>query len=496
MTAIETFVTDVINDNLWKVIPFLLIAAGVYFGARTVIVQLRMIPEMFKAVVERPGGKGADRDKDAEGISAFKAFTISAASRVGTGNVAGVAVAITLGGPGAVFWMWMIAIIGGATSFVESTLAQLWKTRDSDGTYHGGPAYYMTRGMNARWLAVIFAVAISITYGFVYNAIQTNSIVEAVGGSLDSDSMALKVIVGVVLALVTAAIIFGGVRRIANVTQIVVPFMAVAYLIVGVLVVAINLEEVPGMIADIVGHALGFREIAGAAVGAAFMNGMRRGLFSNEAGQGSAPNAAATATVSHPVKQGLVQTLGVYFDTLVVCSITAFIILLGNQHTYGEEVQGASLTQAALAAEVGDWGIHFVTFILFFLAFSSIIGNYYLAQANIQYLTPSKTWLNVFRVVVVICVFGGAVGSLPLVWALGDTFAATMVVINLIAIVPLAGVAIKLLKNYNAQRRQGLDPVFHRDMLPELPNVEVWDGSDPVTRRSPEDLKRAEELNR
>ncbi len=466
-----------------------------YFGVRTVVVQLRMIPDMFRAVVESPGGKGEDRDEDYGGISAFKAFTISAASRVGTGNVAGVAVAITLGGPGAVFWMWMIAIIGGATSLVESTLAQLWKTRDADGTYHGGPAYYMTRGMNARWLAVIFAVAISITYGFVYNAIQTNSIVEAVGGSLDSDSMTLKVIVGAVLALVTAAIIFGGVKRIANVTQIVVPFMAVAYLIVGVLVVVINLEQVPGMIAEIVGHALGFREITGAAVGAAFMNGMRRGLFSHEAGQGSAPNAAATATVSHPVKQGLVQTLGVYFDTLVVCSITAFIILLGNQHTYGEEVQGASLTQAALAAEVGDWGIHFVTFILFFLAFSSIIGNYYLAQANIQYLTKSKTWLNVFRVVVGICVFGGAIGSLPLVWALGDTFAATMVVINLIAIIPLAGVAIKLLKNYSEQRRRGVDPVFHRGMLPELKNVEVWDGSDPVTRRSLEERRYAPELS-
>lgn len=490
METLESFVTGTINDNLWTVVPWVLIAAGIYFGVRTLVVQVRMLPDMFKAVVEKPGGPGKDHDADYGGISAFQAFTISAASRVGTGNIAGVAVAISLGGPGAVFWMWMIAIIGGATAFIESTLAQLWKSRDKDGNYHGGPAYYMTRGMNARWLAVIFAVFISITYGFVYNAIQTNSIVESVGESLQRDSTGFKMIIGGVLALLTASVIFGGVRRIASATQVIVPFMAVAYLVVALIVLVLRIEEVPGVIADIVGHALGFREIAGAALGAAFMNGMRRGLFSNEAGMGSAPNAAATATVSHPVKQGLVQTLGVYFDTLVVCSITAFIILLGQQEmNFGEEVQGASLTQAALASEVGAWGTHFVTFILFFLAFSSILGNYYLAQANIEYLTKSGVWLNVFRVAVIGFVFFGAVGSLPLVWALGDTFAATMVFINLIAIVPLGGVAIKLLKNYNEQRRKGVDPVFHRDMLPELKNVEVWDGSDPVTRRSLEDRK-------
>ena len=226
----------------------------------------------------------------------------------------------------------------------------------------------------------------------------------------------------------------------------------------------------------------------------AFVWGMRRGLFSNEAGQGSAPNAAATATVSHPVKQGLVQTLGVYFDTLVVCSITAFVVLLGPEINYGlDDVQGASLTQSALAATVGAWGTHFITFILFFLAFSSVIGNYYLAQANIEYLSDSKTVLNVFRCGVIVFVFFGAFGSIPLVWSLGDTMAGTMAIINIIAIVPLAGVAIKLLKNYNEQRVQGIDPVFHRDMMPEVKNVEFWDGSDPVTRRSLEDRITASE---
>ena len=488
MDQLENFVTGTINDNLWTAVPWVLIAAGVYFAIRTILVQIRMVPDMFRAVMEKPNSPGKDHDEEYGGISAFQAFTISAASRVGTGNIAGVAVAITLGGPGAVFWMWMIALIGGATAFIESTLAQLWKTKDADGNYHGGPAYYMTRGMNAKWLAVLFAIFISITYGFVYNAIQTNSIAEAVGGSLERDDNGFKMVVGGILALLTALIIFGGVRRIASATQIIVPFMAIAYIVVAIIVIALRIQEVPGVIVDIVTHALGFKEIVGATIGAAFMNGMRRGLFSNEAGMGSAPNAAATATVSHPVKQGLVQTLGVYFDTLLICSITAFIILLGkNEIAYGEEVQGAALTQAALAGEVGAWGTHFVTFILFFLAFSSILGNYYLAQTNIEYLTKSNLWLNVFRVVVVAFVFFGAVGSLPLVWALGDTFAATMVFINLIAIIPLGGVAIKLLKNYGEQRRRGIDPVFHRDMLPELKNVEYWDGSDPVTRRSLED---------
>ena len=478
LTQIETFITDVINNNVWLVIPGLLIFAGVYFGLRTVIVQVRMFPDMLRSLRDKPdNGDGRDN------ISAFKAFTISAASRVGTGNVVGVAIAISLGGPGAVFWMWMIAIIGGATAFVESTLAQLWKTRDKDG-YVGGPAYYMTRGLGLKPLAVIFGIAITITYGFVYNAVQTNSIVEATATSLGGEvSLSTRMIIGGVIAAVTAVIIFGGVRSIANATQIIVPFMAGIYIVVGVIVLLLNITEVPAMIGSIISHALGFKEVAGATIGAAFMNGMRRGLFSNEAGQGSAPNAAATAAVSHPVKQGLVQTLGVYFDTLVVCSITAFIILLSNP-VFGEDMESANLTQNALASQIGDWGIHLVTFILFFLAFSSVLGNYYLAQANVEYFTKSKPVMITFRVLVVACVFGGAVGTVPLVWSLADTFAAIMVVINLIAIFPMGGVAVKLLRHYSAQKKQGLEPIFHRDDLPELKNVECWDGTDPVTTRA------------
>lgn len=491
MDKLTEIVDGTINGAVWFIVPFFLVPAGIYFGLRTLFVQIRHVPDMFRAVAETPKGKdreGRDLDADYGGISAFKAFTISAASRVGTGNIAGVALAISIGGPGAVFWMWMLALLGGATSFVESTLAQLWKTKDAEGNYHGGPAYYMTRGLGWKPVAVIFSLFLAFTYGFVYNAIQTNSIAEAVGGSLGSDSTTVKGIVAAVVAGLTALIIFGGVTRIASATQFIVPFMAGAYIIIGLVVVIVNIHQVPGMISTIVGSAFGLREVAGATVGAAFQYGMQRGLFSNEAGMGSAPNAAATATVSHPVKQGLVQTLGVYFDTLLVCSITAFIVLLGPPVTYGrEDIQGAALTQSALADSVGAWGAHAVTFILFFLAFSSVIGNYYLAQANIEYLTKSKTAMTVFRLAVLGFVVFGAFGSLPLVWALGDTMAGTLAIINIIAIVPLGGVAIKLLRNFNEQRRTGVDPVFHRDMLPELRNVEFWDGSDPVTRRSIED---------
>ena len=491
METATSFVEDTLNGAIWNVVPVFLILAGVYFGVRTLFVQIRLFPEMLKAVAETPKGKdreGRDLDEEYGGLSAFKAFTISAASRVGTGNIAGVALAISIGGPGSVFWMWLLALLGGATAFVESTLAQLWKTKDAEGNYHGGPAYYMTRGLGWRPLAVLFSAFLALTYGFVYNAIQTNSITAAIETSVGNDSALVKSAVAGVLAILTALVIFGGVTRIASWTQVIVPFMAGAYIIMGVVVLVVNWREIPAMFELIVTHALGLKEVAGAGVWLAFTQGMRRGLFSNEAGMGSAPNAAASATVSHPVKQGLVQTLGVYFDTLLVCTITAFIVLLGPAVSYGmDDVQGVSLTQSALADSLGDWSAHAITAILFFLAFSSVIGNYYLAQTNLEYLTESKSALNVFRIVVIGFVIFGAFGSVPLVWALGDTMAGLLAIFNIVAIIPLGGVVLKLLKNFNDQRRKGIDPVFHREMLPELKNVEYWDGSDPVTRRSEED---------
>ena len=477
---------DTVNSVIWSNwLVYLCLGAGAYFTLATLFLQIRCFPDMIRQL---KSGESSD-----QGISSFQSLMISLAGRVGVGNIAGVATAIAFGGPGAVFWMWLVALLGSATSFIECCLAQIYKETDRDtDEYRGGPAYYMSRGLGWTPLATIFSVAIAITFGWFYNAFQTNAISDSLATSFGQDSTAFKAGVGIAIVIVSGLIIVGGVQRIASMTQFIVPFMALAYLVVGLIVVALNFDKVPDMIVAIVGSAFGFREAAGATLGLAMLKGIQRGLFSNEAGEGSAPNAAATATVSHPVKQGLVQTLGVYFDTLVVCSITAFIILLGTDfETFGSDsIEGVTLTQNALSGTVGDWGIHFVTFILFFLAFSSILGNYYLAESNVEYLSDKKWVLWAFRIIVLAFVFYGAVAPLGTIFDLADTGAAIMVLLNILAIVPLSGVAIKLLKNYNEQRRKGVDPVFHRDMLPELKNVECWDGSDPVTRRSAEDRRQ------
>ena len=324
MDAITEAVTN-INDYYWYFVIAILCIAGVWFTVWTKAVQIRLIPEMFRSITESP----SEIEEGKQGISAFRAFTVSAASRVGSANVAGVAVAITLGGPGAVFWMWLLAILGGATSFVESSLGQLYKVRKRD-SYVGGPAYYIRDALGWKWVAVLFAVIITVTYGFVFNAVQANSIAQSLNNQFDIEGTGPMVIIGIVLALLTASVIFGGIRRLSAVTEIMVPIMAFAYVAVALVVVVLNISEVPNVFWLIVGHALGIKEVAGAAIGTAIMQGIRRGLFSNEAGMGSVPNAAATASVSHPVKQGLVQSLGVYFDTLLVCSATAFIILLSD----------------------------------------------------------------------------------------------------------------------------------------------------------------------
>lgn len=472
------------NDKYGYVLIVLLVGAGLYFGVRTKAVQLRLLPEMGRTLKERPpapGSGGAGR------ISAFRAFSISAASRVGTGNVAGVAVAITIGGPGAVFWMWVLAIIGGATAFIESTLGQLYKVRDGD-DYRGGPAYYLRRGIGnhraGTVLSLVFAVAITLTYGFVFNAVQSNSITAAVDLAVGSEAPWIPAVIGVALAALAALVIFGGVHRVSAVSQIVVPVMAVLYVAIALFVILANLPDLPGVIADIVRSAFGVRQFAGAGLWAALMQGMRRGLFSNEAGMGSTPNAAATAAVSHPVKQGLVQTLGVYFDTLVVCSATAFIILLSNP-AFGSEVEGVQLTQNALQDHLGTWAAPVLAIILFFLAFSSIVGNYYYGETNIAFFTGRRWVLNVFRVIVIGFVFFGAIAKVNLVWNLADVFSSLMATINIIGLFLIGGVAVALLRHYLQQKQQGLDPVFVRADLPGLTNVECWDGTDPEARREP-----------
>ncbi|WP_282776799.1 MULTISPECIES: alanine/glycine:cation symporter family protein [unclassified Nocardia] len=476
MEALDSLIVD-INSGLWTwlLIP-VVVGAGLYFSWRGRLLQLRLLPEMFRAITERaePGPDGT------RPVSAFGAFTISAAARVGTGNIAGVATAITLGGPGAVFWMWTMAIVGSASAFVESTLAQLYKVRDREpGTFRGGPAYYMERGLRRRWMGALFAVVITLTFGFVFNAVQSNAIVATGRRSLAADGSAFSVLVGFVLALLLGLIIFGGVRRIARVTEVLVPVMAIGYILLGIVVVVLNIGDVPRVLADIVGGAFGIREVAGGAVGAAIQHGVRRGMFSNEAGLGSAPNAGASAQVSHPVKQGLVQSLGVFFDTLLICSVTAFIILTTNPDL--SERRGADLTQSALEQSLGSWAGHALTLIVALLAFSSLIGNYYYGEANIEFLTTSRSVLQGYRILVLLAVFGGALGSVSLVWNLADVFMGVMAAVNLAAIIPLGAVAFRLLDDYQRQRHAGRDPVYVHGPAAAADGVECW-AEEPVRR--------------
>ncbi|MGM9922773.1 MAG: alanine/glycine:cation symporter family protein [Bacillus sp. (in: firmicutes)] len=455
-----------INDVIWTYILIaVLLALGLFFSIKTNFVQFRYFGEMFRLLTD----KATITTEGRKGISSFQAFCISTASRVGTGNLAGVATAITLGGPGAVFWMWLIAFLGGASSFIESTLAQVYKVKDRDG-YRGGPAYYMERGLKNRKLGIVFAVIITFCFGLVFNSVQSNTISMAFNSSFDISAP----IIGVVLVVLTALVIFGGVKRIAHVVQVIVPVMALAYLILAVYVVVINFTEIPTVFRLIIGDAFGLEQAVGGGMGAAILYGVKRGLFSNEAGMGSAPNAAASAAVSHPVKQGLIQTLGVFTDTLFICSATAFIILLSG--TYASGAEGINLTQMALAEHIGPWASTFVSVAIFLFAFSSIIGNYYYGETNIEFIKDNKVALNIYRIAVLGMVMWGSIANLTLVWTLADIFMGIMALINLMAIALLYKVAVKALNDYREQRKQGKDPVFNRDCLDDPSGIEYWHG--------------------
>lgn len=450
------------NNLLWSYILIgLLIALGIFFTIRTKFVQFRLFGEMFKLIVEKPD------DKD--GISSFQAFTISAASRVGTGNITGVALAIGIGGPGAVFWMWVIATIGMATAFVESTLAQVYKVRDGE-TFRGGPAYYMQKALGNRKLGIIFAVLLTLCFGFIFNAVQTNTI----GESFNSVFHIEKWIIGLVLVFLTAIIIFGGVKRIVHVTQVFVPIMAILYLLVALYIVMMNISEIPAVFKLIFTSAFGLNEAAGGAVGAAIMQGVRRGLFSNEAGMGSVPNAAAVASTSHPAKQGLVQSLGVFFDTIIICSATAFIIILAGLYNTREE-SGILLTQSSLGVHVGGWAPYFLAIAILFFAYSSVIGNYYYGETNIEFINANKIWLTLYRFGVLGMVMFGTLAKVDLVWNMADLFMGMMAVINLVVIFLLGKVAFKTLDDYTMQRKKGRNPVFKASSIPGLTGAECWE---------------------
>jgi AGCS family alanine or glycine:cation symporter len=451
------------NNLLWSYILIgLLLGLGLYFTIRMKFVQILRIGEMFRVLKDKnktiPGE---------ESITSLQAFFIGAATRIGTGNVAGVAMAIALGGPGAVFWMWVVAVLGGASAFVESTLAQIYKVKDKVG-FKGGPAYYMQKQLGAKWLSSLFAFGIIISFGLTFNAVQSNTIAAAFTNSFNVNGA----VVGGVLVALTAVIIFGGVQRIAKFSAIVVPIMAVFYIILAAYVVLTNITAVPAVLSLIVKSAFGLDQVVGGGMGAAIMMGVKRGLFSNEAGMGSAPNAAATAVVSHPAKQGFVQALGVFFDTLVVCTATAFIILLSNSYTTG--LQGIELTQASMAEHFGGWASIFVAVAIFMFAFSSIIGSYYYGEVNIEFVHKSKEALFIYRLLALGMVMFGTVASLQIVWDFADLAMAIMALANLVAIGLLGKYAFKALDNYLEQRKQGVDPVFYADDIEGLKGVECW----------------------
>lgn len=479
-------IINALNSVLWGsgdfpfflqagLLGLLLIGAGVYFTVRLGVIQIRQFPHFIKAF-----GKSF-KPEHKDGISPFAAFATSLAARVGAGNIAGVAIAISLGGPGALFWMWVIALLGMSTAMIEATLAQVYKRHDleeGEHVFRGGPAYYMERGLNARWMGVVFSIFLIIAFPLVFNAVQANTVT----GAMENSFGANPTLVGLLIAGLAGIIIFGGVKRITRFAELVVPLMAVAYLAIGIVVVGMNISAVPEMLSLVVRSAFGPQEVAGGfagyAISQALVQGIKRGLFSNEAGLGSAPNAAATADTKHPANQGFIQALGVFVDTIVVCSVTGFIILLSGVWVPGEDYSdGARLTQDSLTAEVGSWGGQFVAIALVFFAFTSIVANYYYGETTVLFLKGDHRVLIPLRIVVIGMVIWGSVVKASLVWDAADAALGLMALVNLVAILLLAKFAVPVIRNYEKQLKQGKEPVFTMHDFPELEGhvePDVW----------------------
>ena len=453
---------DAANGLLWgSLLIWLLLGAGVVFTLLSRFIQLRHFAHTF-GVMKR------SFRREHGGISSFEAYATSLAARVGTGNLAGVAVALELGGPGAVFWMWVTALLGMATSFFESTLAQVFKIDNGDGTYRGGPAYYMQLGLGRRWMGVLFSVFLIMAYGLAFNGVQSNSMAGAVREAAGIDPLWT----GLATAVLAGLVIFGGIRRISRVAEIVVPFMAVAYLAVALWLVASHADRLPAVLDLVIDGAFGLEQAGsgalGYAVAQAVMNGVKRGLFSNEAGTGSAPNAAATADVRHPAAQGYVQMLGVFTDTIVICTCTAAIILVSGEFQPGGGVTGMALTQAAMSALVGDWGAAFMAVALLFFAFTSIMANYYYGETSIRFIHPGSWLVTAYRFAVLGVVIVGSGVNLPLIWSIADLAMGLMTLVNLVAVLLLSGVVLTIMRDYNAQLGHGVEPVFEPGRFPGL----------------------------
>ena len=455
------------NDWIWTyLLIILLILIGLYFTFKSRFVQFRYFGEMFRLL-----GQGVSNGKGKNSVSSFQAFCIATASRVGTGNLAGVATAVALGGSGAVFWMWVLALIGSASAFVESTLAQIYKEK-GERSFIGGPAFYIGKGLKKKGLALLFAFIIIITFGLVFNSVQANTIAIAFHEIYGTGQLGPAII----LTFFTLITIFGGIHRIARVAGIIVPFMAIAYILVALFILFNHMTAIPALIGHIFSNAFGIEQVVGGGLGATIMQGVRRGLFSNEAGMGSAPNAAATATVSHPVKQGLVQMLSVFIDTLLLCTATAMMCMSSGIDP-AKELQGAPWVQASLQESLGSFGPIFITVAMVFFAFTTLLGNCFYCDNLLIYIhkkQPEKAFMKGFRLVSALAIFLGAGMEMSLLWDLSDVLMGVMALINIPVILILSGIAFKAIQDYEVQLKQGINPVFKSADIGLRQKTDFW----------------------
>ncbi|RJS91204.1 sodium:alanine symporter family protein [Salinisphaera sp. Q1T1-3] len=483
LQALEQAANAVINpvsEFIWDyILTYLLLGAGLLFTLASRFIQFRLLGHMAKLVFTAPGSS--------KGVSSFQALATSLAARIGTGNLAGVALALFVGGPGAIFWMWMTALVGIATTFIECTLGQVYKVHHGDGVYRGGPAYYIERALGQRWMSILFAVFLIIAYGFAFCGAQANTIAQGLEGGFGIPSLATAA----GLVVLAGLVVYGGLKSIARTAEMIVPVMAFGYFLVAAYILIVNYAAVPHMLGLIVQSAFGYGPVAGGAVGyavmAALRNGVQRGLFSNEAGMGSTPNAAATADVKHPAAQGLVQSFGVVIDTLIICSCTAVVILLSgvydqilNAHAAGASLQGIKLTQDAMADHLGTFGQYFIAVAIFFFAYSSILANFAYTEINVEYLFKhrSRLAITLLRPFLLVMVFIGSVANLSFVWHFANLAMGLMATTNLIAILLLFPISLRVLRDYERQRNGGtLEPVFNKRVLRNPAQVEpgIWD---------------------
>jgi len=451
-----------LNDFMYTYVLIIMLAGvGIYFTVRTKGVQFRLMKDGIKSMME----KAKTDDNGEKKVSSFQALMISTASRVGTGNIAGIATAIATGGPGAVFWMWVMALIGGASAFVESTLAQIYKVRQN-GQYRGGPSYYMERALGKRWMGILFSILLILCFAYGFNGLQAYNMSSALEYYIPNYSdTSGPMIVGLIIAAATALVIFGGTQRIGFFSSVIVPIMAGLYILLGLVTMIMNITELPAVFALIFKNAFDVQAIMGGFAGSAVVIGIKRGLFSNEAGMGSAPNASASADVEHPVNQGLVQVISVFIDTILICSATAMMLFVSGVEGVSGVMDGIPFVQAAVKANVGEWGIHFITFSIFAFAFSSVIGNYFYAESNILFIKNSKFLLFCFRITCVVVVFLGAQADFSLVWNLADVTMGFMAIVNIIAIFMLRKTALLALDNYEQLKKQGKKPVFNEKSI-------------------------------